>query len=45
MWGEWRMRERVGNVGKGLKGEEKWGKWKWIDRDIGDVVRECKGKG
>lgn len=31
-------------MGKGLRGEEKWGKWKWIDRDIGDVVRECEGK-
>ena len=45
MWGEWRMRERVGNVGKGLRDKGKWGKWKWIDRDIGDVVRECEGKG
>ena len=46
LWGEWEgMREecgdmgsaaRVGNVGKGLRDKGKWGKWKWIDRDIGD---------
>ena len=32
-------------MGKGLRGEEKWGKWKWIDRDIGDMMRESEGKG
>lgn len=32
-------------MGKGLRGEKKWGKWKWIDRDIGDVVRNVRGKG
>lgn len=29
-------------MGKGLRGEEKWGKWKW---DIGDMMRESEGKG
>nr|UVY03679.1 MAG: hypothetical protein [Bacteriophage sp.] len=35
----------MGNMGKGLRGEEKWGKWKWDIGDIGDMMREGEGKG